>query len=42
MKKDVIMATWNVRTMMQPGRMQEIANEIAEREAVCNEKNRKT
>jgi exonuclease III len=28
MIKDVIMATWNVRTMMQPARMQDIANEM--------------
>jgi hypothetical protein len=28
MIKDVIMATWNVRTMMQPDRMQEIANDM--------------
>jgi hypothetical protein len=38
MIKDVIMATWNVRTMIQPGRMQK----ITKREAVCNGKNRKT
>jgi hypothetical protein len=28
MIKDVIMATWNVRTMMLPGKMQEISNEM--------------
>ena len=26
--KDIIMATWNVRTMMQRGKVQEIANEM--------------
>jgi len=28
MIKDIIMATWNVKTVMQPGKMQEITNEM--------------
>ena len=28
MMKDITMAIWNVRTMMQPGKMQETANEV--------------
>jgi mRNA deadenylase 3'-5' endonuclease subunit Ccr4 len=27
-KKDLIMATWNFRAMLIPGKMQEISNEI--------------
>jgi hypothetical protein len=27
-KSDLIMATWNVRTMLIPGKMQEISNEM--------------
>jgi exonuclease III len=27
-RNKIIMATWNVRSMLQPGKMQEIANEI--------------